>query len=132
MLFPRPNTLLCFLRPQPATLLSLPLRSFIFTCLKPDDPNRQCSFVLQVDYDDKYEVASCEPSVDAAVVRDVTERLNQADDMSYLVHRMRKFWRSSFPPLIRFQISSCIIRCRRRVQGDPLAWFLVQECWDWA
>ena len=45
-----------------------------------------------MDNNDKYEVADCHPSVDAAVVRDVTERLNKADDMSYLVHRMRKFF----------------------------------------
>ena len=58
--------------------------------MDPQNPTRQFSFVLQVDDLDRYEVCNCEPSLDASVILDVTKRLNDTDDMSYLVRKMRK------------------------------------------
>ncbi len=64
--------------------------SFFFSQLDPNDPTRQFSFVLQVDDEDKYEIANCQPSIDAAILVEICNRLNDTDDMSYLVRRMRK------------------------------------------
>ena len=59
--------------------------------MDPEDPARQFSFVLQVDDLDRYEVCNCEPSLDASVILEATKHLNDTDDMSYLVRKMRKF-----------------------------------------
>ena len=60
--------------------------------MDPEDPARQFSFVLQVDDLDRYEVCNCEPSLDASVILEVTKNLNDTDDMSYLVRKMREFF----------------------------------------
>jgi hypothetical protein len=66
------------------------LSRFFFSQLDPADPSRQFSFVLQVDELDRYDVCDCEPSIDATILMDVTNHLNQTDDMGYLVRKMRK------------------------------------------
>mmetsp|Transcript_113085 Transcript_113085/g.316008 ORF Transcript_113085/g.316008 Transcript_113085/m.316008 type:complete len:257 (+) Transcript_113085:84-854(+) len=63
---------------------------FSFTNLDPKKPSRKFSFLLQVDGDDKYEIADCQPAIDAAVLVEVANVLNDTDDMSFLVRRMRR------------------------------------------
>ena len=71
-------------------LTELVLCSFFFSKLDPHDPSRRFSFVLFVNEEDKYEVSNCEPAVDAAILVDVANKLNESDDMAYLVQEMRE------------------------------------------
>jgi len=68
---------------------------FFFSRLDPKDPARQFSFVLQVDDGDKYEIADCQPSIDAGSLFEITQRLNTNDDMSFLVRKMRRAFAES-------------------------------------
>lgn len=63
---------------------------FFFSQLDPNDPGRQFSFVLQVDDEDRYEIANCLPSVDAGILSEISDKLNDTDDMSYLARKMRR------------------------------------------
>ena len=64
-----------------------------FTEIDPDDPSRIFSFVLLVNDEEKYEVANCNPKVDAMELIDIVEELNESggEDISILARRMRKF-----------------------------------------
>jgi hypothetical protein len=71
-------------------MFSYRLCRFSFTNLDPEDPSRKFAFLLQVDADDKYEIADCQPAVNAAILVEVGNVLNDTDDMSFLVRRMSK------------------------------------------
>jgi hypothetical protein len=95
--------------------------SFYFSQLDPNDPMRQFSFVLQVDYEDKYEVANCEPSIDAVLLLEISESLNETDDMSYLVRKIREstvFYKPSH--LVRSLLSRCLTERPCDTQVEPL------------
>ena len=70
--------------------LYLLLSSFTFTQLDPRKPSRKFSFLLQVDDNDKYGIAECQPSLDVEILLEVAKALNDTDDMSFLVRRMSK------------------------------------------
>lgn len=40
--------------------------------------------------EDKYEVADCQPAVDAALLVEIANKVNSTDDMNYLVRKMSK------------------------------------------
>jgi hypothetical protein len=58
--------------------------------LDEDDPTRQFSFVLKVDDEERYEMVECKPSIDVTILLDIAGILNETDDMSEMVRRMRK------------------------------------------
>lgn len=107
-------------------------RSFFFSQLDPSDPMRQFSFVLQVDFEDKYEVANCEPSIDAAILLEISQRLNEKDDMSYLVRKMRKLTLISLfceqmHPLVQSRLTKCLYtkQPRSRLRGNAMKTFRI-------
>lgn len=53
---------------------------------------RQFSFVLQVDDEERYEVAECKPTIDLTILLDIAGLLNETDDMSEMVRRMSKLF----------------------------------------
>jgi hypothetical protein len=63
---------------------------FTFTQLDPIEPTRKFSFLLQVDNNDQYQIAKCQPSLEPLLLVEVAKVLNETDDMSYLVRMMRK------------------------------------------
>ena len=63
---------------------------FTFTQLDQMDPTRKFSFLLQVDSSDKYQIAECMPALDAILLVEIADVLNETEDMSYLVRSMRK------------------------------------------
>lgn len=63
-----------------------------FTEIDPDDPSKNFSFVLLVNDDEKYDIANCNPQIDAMELEDILEELNESggEDISILARRMRK------------------------------------------
>jgi hypothetical protein len=56
---------------------------------------RQFSFVLQVDEEERYEVAECKPSIDVTILLDIAGMLNETDDMSEIFRRMSKLFHTA-------------------------------------
>jgi len=63
-----------------------------FTEIDPDDPSKNFSFVLLVNDDEKYDIANCNPQIDAMELEDILEELNESggEDISILARRMRR------------------------------------------
>lgn len=66
-------------------------KRFSFSRLDPLDPTRLFTFILQVNGDDKYEIVECEPPINVLTLMGVSSTLNETDDMSYLVRKLRKY-----------------------------------------
>lgn len=70
---------------------------FIFTNLDPENPTQKFSFLLQVNENDKYDITDCQPTVDVSLLVELANVLNETDDMSYLVRRMRRAFVEQLP-----------------------------------
>jgi len=75
---------------------------------------RKFSFLLQVDGNDKYQIANCEPALDAVLLIETAKVLNETEDMSYLVRSMRKLRRhvSMMPHFSNSQFLAFSTVCR--------------------
>lgn len=67
---------------------------FNFTEIDPEDPSRIFSYVLFVNDEEKYDIANCNPKVNAIELIEILDELNESggEDFSILARRMRKFF----------------------------------------
>ena len=78
--------------------------------------SRKRNRYFEVNDNDKYELADCEPSIEGVTLVEIAKRLNDTDDMSYLARKMRKkfrrsrrFWRCTpYLTQLCFENRSCI------------------------
>jgi len=63
---------------------------FVFTQIDPNESSREFYFTIKTNELDEYEVLTCEPAVDNALLEDLRQQLNESDDMSAFVREMRK------------------------------------------
>lgn len=65
---------------------------FIFTKIDQENPEKQFSFLIFVDQEDKYQFVESNPTLDSAVTSSLIRRLNQNSDISYFVVQMRRYF----------------------------------------
>lgn len=63
---------------------------FTFDRIDPNDPERQFSYLVIVDEQDKYDVVDCEPALEAGYLVEILEELNRTEDMAALARSMSK------------------------------------------
>ena len=64
---------------------------FSFSRLDENDPGRRCSFVLNVNDEEKFAISDCQPALDSTEIGGILEEVNDTDSMAILATSMSKF-----------------------------------------